>query len=77
MLNLENVDFSCTSCKVTFRTGSTSAELDIKIINNNVFEGTDHFSTEIQPPSYVINGNPIEATVLIIDIHGKFEIVGQ
>jgi len=58
-----------------FKTGKTSAELDIWIINNNVFEGTDHFSTEIQPPSYVIKGNPINATVLIIDRDGKFESI--
>lgn len=69
---LENVDFSCTFCEVTFKTGQVSEGLDILIINNDVFEGTDHFSVEVQPPDYVIIGDPSKAAVLIIDLDGRF-----
>jgi len=43
---------------------------DITIFNNEVFEGIEHFSVGNDPPSFVVQGNPSEAVILIIDIHG-------
>ena len=43
---------------------------DITILNNEIFEGIEHFSVGIDPPNFVLQGNPTEAVILIIDIHG-------
>jgi len=72
-LNVDGVDYICTpSCDVTFATGETTETFDITIMNNNAFEGLEHFSVTFISPDYIIIGNPSEAVILIVDIDGEF-----
>lgn len=66
----------CTpSCAVTFDTGVTTETFDIALIDNEVFEGLEHFSVSYTAPEYIIKGNPSEAAILIVDIDGEDTMV--
>ena len=49
---------------------TTTSSFNIIIFDNHIFEGYETFNLTINPPSYVFQGDPSQATVTILDHRG-------
>ena len=68
------VDYGPGSYNVTIPSGTTTAQFDVAINDDNVLEGNENFNLTIMAssePSRVSFGNPAQATVTIVDNDGK------
>ena len=64
------MDYVSGPYTVTFYAGTTRVPFDISINNDNIYEGNEDFTLNIDPPSPPNGGtvgNPGQATVTIVD----------
>ena len=70
LLYVVDIDYNTGPHSVTFHTGVTRAWCVVDIIDDNLVEGTEHFTVTINPSSLSNNvtiGDPSQATVTIHD----------
>ena len=68
------IDYDSGLYTITISAGQTSAEINIPINDDDIFEANENFTLFINEhslPTRVILGNPDQATVTIVDNDGK------
>ena len=74
---LENGDYNSGPYNVTFSAGATTAAFNISINDDNILEDEETFHLSIDPsslPMDVTIGNPVQATVTIVDVDCKYRM---
>ena len=68
------IDYESGPYNVTIPSGTTTAQFDVAINDDDILEGNENFNLTIMTssePSRVSIGNPAQATVTIVDDDGK------
>ena len=65
-------DYSSGPYNVTFTAGTTNSSFAISISDDNTFEDNESFTLTITSPTNIITaGDPLQATVTIVDDEGN------